>query len=92
MFNNDRFLTDICYRNEIDISIHLSASEFTLASELCKSNHYVCFASQDRRRELVSIEIEDIEIYLEIYFIINKNTFLDEGAKRFIDYAKKTLM
>ena len=91
LFNNDRFLTDICYRNKIDINIHLSASEFTLASELCKSNQYVCFAAQDRERELVSIEIEDMEIYLEIYFIINKNT-LGEGAKKFIDYTKKTLM
>jgi hypothetical protein len=95
MFNHDRYLTDICHRNGIDISIHLSTSEFTLANELYESNRYASFGGKSARRkhlDIVSIEIEDVEIYIEFYLIVNKNIFQDEGAKKFIDYAKKTLM
>jgi DNA-binding transcriptional LysR family regulator len=94
VFNNDRFLVDACHKGKIDIGIHLSASEFAFANELCKSNHYICFGerSQDKQHELAGMEIEDMELYLETYLVINKSVFLTEGAKKFVEYTKKTFI
>jgi hypothetical protein len=93
VFNNDRYLIDICSRNKINISTHLSGSEFTLANELCRSNRYICFGEEAPRKnlDLVSIEIEDMEMYLRFYLIVNKNMLQDDAAKKFIGYAKKLL-
>ncbi|MDR2741998.1 MAG: LysR family transcriptional regulator [Treponema sp.] len=84
-------IADIFRKYGIKPSIYLDGSENSLLYELCSTNRIVSFWPGPIRQspELVSIPIEDIDIYFEFHLIVNKTTYVSEAANQFIAYTKE---
>jgi DNA-binding transcriptional LysR family regulator len=96
-FNNHMYphsiITDLCAQHGFKPDILLSGAETNFVHELCGTNQIVSFwaGSVDKFPGLVSIDIEDIDLYFEFHLIVNKNTYISDAAKQFIDYTKEQL-
>jgi hypothetical protein len=71
----------------------LHGSEFNLVHELCGTNQMVAFYAGpvDRFPDLAFINIEDMDLYFEFNFIVNRYAYISEAAKQFIDYTKEQI-
>jgi DNA-binding transcriptional LysR family regulator len=96
VFNDDSYpqnvLSKLCAQNGIIPSFYLEGSEVALFIELCSTNKVVAFWEGPRDfPEWVSIEIEDFNIEWEASFIVQKNVYLNDAEKIFIEYVKNNL-
>jgi DNA-binding transcriptional LysR family regulator len=97
-FNNEMYpqnvLTKICLQSGIIPSIFLDGSEVNLLYELCNATDAIAFwgGPMEHTGDLANIEIEGLELYWDVYFIVQKNTYLSDAEKAFIAYTKKTLL
>jgi LysR family cyn operon transcriptional activator len=82
---------DICRQNGIVPETQLASMDHALVAELCSTGRYIGFGGKDIKilDDLAKIEIEDAEIYAELYLIVNKRAFINSAAETFIDYVKK---
>jgi DNA-binding transcriptional LysR family regulator len=93
MLNENRYLMDFCYRNDIKPRMWLSLAEMDLVSELCASGHMACFLSHlsSNLAGLNFIDIEGSELYFETHLVVNRNIHKSAAAEKFIAYARKQL-
>jgi DNA-binding transcriptional LysR family regulator len=87
-------LTKLCAQNGISLDVQLNCPDKVLMTELCVSNQFVSFfaGSVEEFDNLVSIEIEDVELFVEFYIIVNKHAYINKAAEQFLAYAKETLL
>jgi DNA-binding transcriptional LysR family regulator len=93
VLDDNRHLTDFCYRNNIKPCVRLSLAELDLAYELCVSGHMICFSGLliAIRYGLNFITIEDSDLYIDNYLIVNRNTHKSVAVEKFIAYAREQL-
>jgi DNA-binding transcriptional LysR family regulator len=93
ILNNNKYLIDICTMNGVRSIIHLKASEISLIYELCSTNRIVGFWADSIYRfpGLAHIQVEDIDLYREYHFIVNKQVYISSAAEQFIAYAEREL-
>jgi DNA-binding transcriptional LysR family regulator len=93
VLDNSRRLIDFCYRNDIRPCVRLSLAELDLAYELCASGRMACLLgySSSILSDLKFLNIEDSEMYIEIYLVVNRNTHKSAAAEKFITYARERL-
>ena len=93
ILNNNKYLIDLCALNKVRSVIHLKASEISLIYELCSTNRIVGFWADSIYRfpGLAHIQVEDIDLYREYHFIVNKHVYISGAAEQFIAYAEREL-
>jgi DNA-binding transcriptional LysR family regulator len=93
IINKHRSVIDLCYRHEIRPDIYLTRPNLDLIYQLCTASNTVCLCANptDGFPDLVRIDIKDVELYAEVYFIVNKNVYIGDAAKRFIEYTKEVI-
>jgi DNA-binding transcriptional LysR family regulator len=76
ILNDNQRITDLCLSNGLHPHLHLSLSEIDLACELCETNRAVFFraAYHDRFPNLTTVEVADIDMNIELYFVSNKHS------------------
>jgi DNA-binding transcriptional LysR family regulator len=86
-------LADICARHGVELKIFLTASENGLVRELCNTHRIVSFFAgpRDQFADLVPVDIEDLDLYLEFHLIVNKHAYIGAAPHRFIAYTRETL-
>jgi DNA-binding transcriptional LysR family regulator len=86
-------ILELCAQNGFKPGMFLSGAETNFVYELCSTNQIVSFwaGSIDQFPDLVSINIEDIDLYFEFHIIVNKHAYISETAKCFIEYSKERL-
>jgi hypothetical protein len=96
-FNDDTYpqniLTRLCVQNGIIPAFYLEGFEIGLFQELCSNNKIAAFweGPMDYFPELIRIEIEDINLEWEAHFIVQKNVYLNDAEKQFIEYVTSNL-
>jgi hypothetical protein len=97
VFSDDKYpqnmLASICVRNGIIPAFYLEGYETGLFRELCASNKIAALweGSTADYPDLVSLEIEDLNAKFQADFIVQKNVYLNEAERNFIEYAKANL-
>ncbi|MDR1905099.1 MAG: LysR family transcriptional regulator [Treponema sp.] len=86
-------IADIFAQHGIKPAMYLDGSEVSFLYELCGTNRIVGFWGGPIRQfpELVSVPIEDMDLYFEFHLVVNKNIYINDAAKQFIAYTKKHL-
>jgi hypothetical protein len=86
-------ITKLCAQQGIIPSFYLEGFETGLFHELCSTNKIAALweGSLDNFPGCVRIELEDISLEWEARFIVQKNVYLNNAEKLFIEYAKNTL-
>lgn len=87
-------LNELCTQNGIDLNnIRLNYPDKVLIGELCTTNRFFSFwgGSLEGLNNLVAIEIEDVELFVEFYIIVNKHAYINKAAEQFLAYAKEQL-
>jgi hypothetical protein len=97
VFDEDTYpqniIARLCAQNGVIPSFYLGGFEVGLFNELCSSNKAVAFweGPLDNLPGCVTVEIEDMNLEWEAYFIIQKNVYLNDAEKIFIEYTKNNL-
>jgi DNA-binding transcriptional LysR family regulator len=93
ILNNNKYLVDLCTLNGVRTIIHLKASEISLIYELCSTHRIAGFWADSIYRfpGLAHIQVEDIDLYREYHFIVNRHVYISAAAEQFIAYAEKEL-
>jgi DNA-binding transcriptional LysR family regulator len=86
-------IAKLCARQGIIPSFYLEGFETGLFYELCSTNKIAALweGPLDNFPGCVRIEIEDVSLEWEARFIVQKNVYLNNAEKLFIEYAKNTL-
>lgn len=86
-------IREMCAQNGFKPAILLNSSEKNLVYELCSTNQVVSFWAEyaDISPDLVRIALEDVDLYWEFHFIVNKHAYISDAGERFIAYTKKQL-
>jgi DNA-binding transcriptional LysR family regulator len=89
--NQEDPIADFCVRHGIKTDIRLSYLDINLIVELLETGRYVIFSAGSLldRENLRYIEVEDAEIYVEFYLIINKRAFINSAAELFINWTRE---
>ncbi|GHV32848.1 LysR family transcriptional regulator [Spirochaetia bacterium] len=84
---------ELCRQNGAKMDTVLSPGDVNLHHILCNTGRYVAFGASHHTvtADLVTIDIEDIELYWEYNLVVNKFIFLTGAEEKFIAYAKKKL-
>jgi hypothetical protein len=84
---------ELCRQNGAILETVLSPGDQDLRNTLCETGRYVAIGTSDTitARDLVAIDIEDVELYWEHSLAVNKFVFLTEAEEKFIAYTKETL-
>jgi DNA-binding transcriptional LysR family regulator len=93
VLNDNPYLIDFCYRNDIKPRVRLGLAEPDLIYDICATGHTGCFMS-NLNANLVGlnfVNIENSEICIENYLVANRNTHKSAAAEKFIAYAKEQL-
>ena len=89
--NQDDPIAEFCARNGIKTNTRLSYLDINLIMELLETGRYIIF-SYDYSflgiENLVSIEVEDIELHIESYLVVNKRAFINSAAEHFIAWTR----
>ena len=93
VLNSNRYLLDMCERNDVRSIIHLKLSETSLIYDLCSPSRIVTFWSSSIYRfpGLVHVPIEDMDMYRGTHLIVNKHAYISDAAEKFIAYAEKEI-
>jgi LysR family cyn operon transcriptional activator len=86
-------LVGLCARHGITPSFYLEGFETGLFHELCSSGKVLAFweGSMDFFPGLVKIEIENVKLEWSAHLVVQKNVYLNDAEKSFIEYAKSRL-
>ena len=78
-----------CVRNGIKTHTRLSYMNTNLITELLETGRYVMFGFETflDGENFHCIEIEDTEIFVEFYLIVNKRAFINNAAEFFISWT-----
>jgi DNA-binding transcriptional LysR family regulator len=89
---NQRIL-ELCRQNGVVPDTQLATIDRNTIAELCSTGRFVAFAGEDMGDlyDMTTIAIEDEEIFVEIYLLVNRRAFINRAAETFIDYAKEKL-
>jgi DNA-binding transcriptional LysR family regulator len=89
--NQEDPIADFCVRHGMETDIRLSYLDTNLIVELLETGRYVIFSAGSLldRENLRYIEVEDAEIYVEFYLIINKRAFINSTAELFISWTRE---
>jgi DNA-binding transcriptional LysR family regulator len=82
-------LNDICLQNGIAIDTQICSLDIALITELCETGRFIAFWGGQAPDNLKRIEIAGMKNYVELYLLVNKQAFINDAAKTFIEYAKK---
>jgi DNA-binding transcriptional LysR family regulator len=97
VYNDDTYpqniLAGLCAQHGIIPAFYLEGFETGLFHELCLSNRIIAFweGPMGHFPGLVRIEIEDIKLEWSACLIVQKNVYLNDAEKYFIEYAKNNL-
>ena len=80
-----------CARNGIKTHTRLSYLNMNLITELLGTGRYIIFLHElfVDKKQFCYIEVEDVEIYIEFYLIVNKRAFINNAAELFIDWTRE---
>jgi LysR family cyn operon transcriptional activator len=86
-------ILDLCRRNGIVPDTQLAAIDRNTIAELCSTGRFVAFAREDMGDlyDMATIAIEDEEMFVEIYLLVNRRAFINRAAETFVGYAKEKL-
>ncbi|MDR2535723.1 MAG: LysR family transcriptional regulator substrate-binding protein, partial [Treponema sp.] len=87
-------LIELCAENGVDLNVQLNCPDNVLVYDLCKTNQFVSFfaGSAESFDDLITIEIEDVELFIEFYIIVNKHAYINQAAEQFLRYAQNALI
>jgi DNA-binding transcriptional LysR family regulator len=87
------YVLELCRRSGVKIETQLDSFDYGLVASLCATGRYIGFGGKGVRilKDLAMIDIEDSNIYVEHYLVVNKLAFINEAAKTFIAYAKENV-
>lgn len=87
-------IAEFCVRHGIKTDTRLSYLDKNLIMELLETGRYVIFSDDTflDKENLCSIEVENIEMYVEFYLIVNKRTFINRAAELFIAWTREQYM
>jgi DNA-binding transcriptional LysR family regulator len=93
VLNDNRYLIDFCYRNNIKPRVRLGLAELDLVAELCASGRMACFQGEEiaHLAGLKFIDIEGDELHFETHLVVNKNIYKSTAVEKFIAFAKEQL-
>jgi DNA-binding transcriptional LysR family regulator len=86
-------ILELCRQNGIVPDTQLAVIDRNTIAELCSTGRFVAFAGEDMGDlyDMATIAIEDEEMFVEIYLLINRRAFINQAAETFIEYAKEKL-
>jgi len=90
--NQEDPIAEFCIRNGIKTNTQLSYLDINLIEELLESGRYVIFSfdfSFLDIENLNSIELENVDIYIESYLVVNKRAFINNAAEQFISWTRE---
>ena len=89
--NQDDMIAKFCIQNHIKINTRLSFLEKNLIMELLETGRYVIFGFESflDRENFHYIEVEDADIYIEFFLIVNKRAFINSAVELFIDWTRE---
>ena len=78
-----------CARNGIKTHTRLSYLNMDLIIELLETGRYIIFLHElfGDKEQLCYIEIENVELFIEFYLIVNKRAFINNAAELFIAWT-----
>jgi DNA-binding transcriptional LysR family regulator len=84
-------VAEFCARHGIKTDTRLSYLDKNLIMELLETGRYVIFSDDTflDKDNFCSIEVENIEMYVEFYLIVNKRTFINSAAELFIAWTRE---
>jgi DNA-binding transcriptional LysR family regulator len=97
IYNDDSYpenaLSKFCLQNGVSPSFYLEGFDVALFNELCSTNKAVAFWAGPLGDLLgcVTVQIEDMNLEWEVHFIVQRNVYLNDAEKTFIEYAKNNL-
>ena len=82
---------NICVKNGIKTHTRLSYLNTKLIIELLDTGRYIIFLHElfGDKDQLCHIELENVEISIEFYLIINKSSFINDAAELFIAWTRE---
>lgn len=84
-------IVEACLQNGIALDTRLSSPDTAMLTELLETGHFAVFDGNFLGDSFVRLEIEDLDIHMELYLIVNKNAFINRAVETFIEYAKEKL-
>jgi LysR family cyn operon transcriptional activator len=89
---NSRIL-DLCRLNGVVPDTELAAIDQNTIAELCSTGRFVAFAGEDMGDlyGMATIALEDEELFVEIYLLVNRHAFVNQAAETFVRYAKEKM-
>jgi DNA-binding transcriptional LysR family regulator len=86
-------IMDLCRRYGIAPDTQLVTLDTNLVVELCSTGRFIAFSGLETEglNDVVTIDIEDEEIFAEIYLLVNRRAFINRAAETFIAYARERL-
>ena len=80
-----------CARNGIKTHTRLSYLDMNLIIELLDTGRYIMFAFESfvDKEQFCYIEVENVEIFIEFYLIVNKRAFINNAAEHFITWTRE---
>jgi DNA-binding transcriptional LysR family regulator len=79
----------------IEPAVELSFVDLVFIGELLETGRYASFCGAgtegygENKNDIVLLDIEDAELPVENYLIVNRHTFINQAAEAFIEYAKE---
>jgi DNA-binding transcriptional LysR family regulator len=89
--NQEDPVAEFCARHGIKTDTRLSYLDKNLIMELLETGRYVIFTDDTflDRENFCFIEVENLEMYVEFYLIVNKRTFINSAAEFFIAWTRE---
>jgi DNA-binding transcriptional LysR family regulator len=90
-WNQEDPMVEFCIRHGMKTNTRLSYLDKNLIMELLETGRYVIFTDDSLldRENIHYIEVENAEIYIEFYLIINKRAFINNAAELFIAWTRE---
>jgi len=91
LVDQNDLIKKICIRNGIKMSTRLNFLDKNLIMELLETGRYVFFGLKSVFDEdnFHYIEIENSEVYIEFFLIVNKQTFSNDATELFITWTRE---
>ncbi|MDR0562867.1 MAG: LysR family transcriptional regulator [Spirochaetaceae bacterium] len=89
--NQNDPVAEFCLRYGMKTDTRLSYLDIYLIVELLETGRYIIFSDDSFLvgDSLRRIEVEDLDMYIEFYLIVNKRAFINRAAELFIDWTRE---
>jgi DNA-binding transcriptional LysR family regulator len=90
-WNQEDPMAEFCVRHGMKTNTRLSYLDLNLIEELLETGRYIIFTDDSLldRENIHYIEVENSEIYIEFYLIINKRAFINNAAELFVAWTRE---